>query len=80
MEHDRGQVAPFNAGDFVKVKGKVQLYQGALQMILTHIQPIPPEGIDPADFHATTSGNVDADAGPPQADSAGDRGAAICGC
>jgi 3'-5' exoribonuclease len=48
-----------NPGAFVKVKGKVQLYQGAMQMILAHIQPIPPEGIDPSDFHATTSGNVE---------------------
>src|ERR1700722_17994667 len=53
------QVAPLNPGAFVKVKGKVQLYQGAMQMILAHIQPIPPEGIDPSDFHATTSGNVE---------------------
>lgn len=52
-------VAPLNAGDFVKVKGKVQLYQGALQIILTHIQPIPSNGIDPSDFHATTNKNVD---------------------
>jgi 3'-5' exoribonuclease len=52
-------VAPLNAGDFVKVKGKVQLYQGALQMILTHIQPVPCDGLDLADFHATTSQNVE---------------------
>jgi len=51
--------APLNPGDFVKVKGKVQLYQGALQMILTHIYPISCEGIDTADFHATTSKNVE---------------------
>ena len=30
-------VAHMNAGDFVKVKGKVQLYQGALQMIVAGI-------------------------------------------
>jgi 3'-5' exoribonuclease len=53
------QCAPLNAGGFVKVKGKVQLYQGAMQMILAHIQPVPAEGLDPADFHATTSGNVE---------------------
>ena len=53
------QVAPLNPGAFVKVKGKVQVYQGAMQMILAHIQPVPPEGLDPADFHATTSGNVE---------------------
>ena len=54
-----GSASSFNAGDFVKVKGKVQLYQGALQIILTHIQAIPTNGIDPSDFHATTSKNVD---------------------
>ncbi len=54
-----GSASSFNAGDFVKVKGKVQLYQGALQIILTHIQAIPTNGIDPCDFHATTSKNVD---------------------
>jgi 3'-5' exoribonuclease len=48
-----------NVGNFVKVKGKVQVYQGGLQMILAHIQPVPPEGIDPTDFHATTSQNVE---------------------
>ena len=69
------QVAPLNPGAFVKVKGKVQLYQGAMQMILAHIQPIPPEGIDPADFHATTSGNVEQMLDPAEAAPAGDRGA-----
>jgi 3'-5' exoribonuclease len=43
-------VAHFNPGDFVHVKGKVQLYQGALQMIVSHVQPIPAERLDPADF------------------------------
>src|SRR5262245_38598866 len=42
--------AHFNAGDYVHVKGKVQLYQGALQMIVSHIQPVPAERLDPADF------------------------------
>src|SRR5580698_6214910 len=49
------QVAPLNPGAFVKVK----VYQGAMQMILAHIQPVPPEGLDPADFHAATDGNVE---------------------
>jgi 3'-5' exoribonuclease len=52
-------VGHFNPGDFVKVKGKVQLYQGAQQIIVTHIQPVTDEGLDPADFHATTCKNVD---------------------
>src|SRR5262249_18453206 len=40
----------FNAGDYVHVKGKVQLYQGALQMIISHIQAVPSERLDPTDF------------------------------
>lgn len=43
-------VAHFNPGDYVHVKGKVQLYQGALQMIVSHVQPVPAERLDPTDF------------------------------
>ena len=43
-------VANVNPGDYVHVKGKVQLYQGALQMIVSHVQPIPVERLDPTDF------------------------------
>lgn len=42
--------AKVNAGDFVHIRGKVQLYQGALQMIVSHIQTVPAERLDPADF------------------------------
>lgn len=44
-------VAHINAGDFVRVKGKAQLFQGALQMIVTHISPVSAEGLDADDFH-----------------------------
>ena len=43
-------VANVNPGDYVHVKGKVQLYQGALQMIISHVQPVPAERLDPTDF------------------------------
>lgn len=43
-------VANLNTGEFVQVKGKIQLYQGALQMIVTHIYPTPTNGLDIADF------------------------------
>src|SRR5438876_12432312 len=33
----------FDAGDFLRVKGKVQLVQGSLQMILGHVERVPPE-------------------------------------
>jgi 3'-5' exoribonuclease len=47
--------AHLNAGDFVRVRGKVQLYQGALQMIVTHIGGVAATGLDPADFHPASS-------------------------
>src|SRR5271168_753757 len=40
----------FDAGDFLHVKGKVQLFQGALQMILNSFERIAPEQVDLADF------------------------------
>ncbi len=43
-------VATVNPGDYVHVKGKVQLYQGALQMIISQVQPVPIERLDPSDF------------------------------
>ena len=48
-------VAHFNAGDFVKVKGRVQIHQGGLQMIVTQIHPVPPEGLDIDDFQPTAT-------------------------
>jgi hypothetical protein len=32
----------FDEGDFLHVQGKVQLFQGALQMILNHLDKVPP--------------------------------------
>src|SRR5579871_3753783 len=43
-------VAHIDPGAYVHVKGKVQLYQGALQMIISQIHPVPGERLDPADF------------------------------
>lgn len=40
----------FEVGDFLFVKGKVQLFQGALQMILSHIEPTTAEQVDVTNF------------------------------
>jgi 3'-5' exoribonuclease len=40
----------FDDGELVQVEGKVQLYQGALQMILSRIQPAPTERLQLEDF------------------------------
>jgi 3'-5' exoribonuclease len=48
-------VAP---GDFVRIRGKAQVYQGSLQIIVTHIDRVSPDGMDPADFHPSCSHDV----------------------
>ena len=53
-------VAGFQAGDFVKVRGKVQLFQGNMQMILTAIRPVSPDNLDPDDFEQKPTANVEA--------------------
>lgn len=54
------QCARFNPGDYVHVKGKVQLFQGALQIILSQIHYIPPDGLDPTEFVRQSERNVPA--------------------
>ncbi len=44
------QFRQFEAGDLLQVKGRVQLYQGALQIILSHIAPVERQKIDLAEF------------------------------
>lgn len=56
---DEEAVGHINAGEFVKIKGKVQLYQGALQMILTHIHSVPPEGLDVTEFQPAAGKDVE---------------------
>src|SRR5262245_18963723 len=48
----------FEPGDFLLVKGKVQLFQGALQMILSHIERVPAEKVELADFLPHTEQDV----------------------
>jgi 3'-5' exoribonuclease len=42
----------FNVGDYVHVDGKVQSFQGNLQIIINHIERVEDEKVDPADFMA----------------------------
>ncbi|MBW3540660.1 MAG: HD domain-containing protein [Planctomycetes bacterium] len=51
--------AHVRAGEFVRVRGKVQLYQGGLQMIVTHIEAVPPQGLDPAEFHPAPAADAE---------------------
>ena len=46
-------------GGFVRIKGKVQLYQGTLQLILTYIDNVAASSTDPADFESMNSAKVE---------------------
>lgn len=48
------------SGGFVRIRGKVQVFQGSLQLILSHVMPVKPDGLDPADFEESPSQNVEA--------------------
>jgi 3'-5' exoribonuclease len=48
----------FDSGDFLLVKGKVQLFQGALQMILSHVEKVPETRVDLGDFLPHTEQDV----------------------
>ena len=47
-----------NAGDYVQVKGKAQLYNGNMQLIITRIDLVNQAEIDPEDFQAGTDQDV----------------------
>jgi 3'-5' exoribonuclease len=53
------QLADVSAGDYVRVRGKVQLFQGNLQMILVQIRSVPAEQQNPEDFEQRPSGDVE---------------------
>ncbi len=48
----------FEVGDFVLLRGKVQLFQGALQLILSGVERVPAEKVDLADFLPHTDKDV----------------------
>ena len=50
-------IAQLQVGDYVKVKGKIQLFQGNLQLIMNRIEKVPTEGLNQADFVQETSVN-----------------------
>jgi 3'-5' exoribonuclease len=53
-----GLARTFDAGDYLRVKGKTQVFQGALQLILSHVEPVDPAKIEPEDFLPQSTQNV----------------------
>jgi len=48
----------FDDGDYVRVEGNTQLYSGALQLIVTHVERADPRSVDEADFMVLTPSDV----------------------
>src|SRR4051794_15520310 len=48
----------FEPGDYLHVRGKTQLFQGAIQLILSHIETVDPQKVEPEDFLPRSSQNV----------------------
>lgn len=48
-------VAGIQTGGFVRIKGKVQLFQGARQLILSHVVPVDSTMVELRDFEAFSS-------------------------
>ena len=51
--------AHIQTGSFARIKGKAQVYQGTLQLILTHCDIVPQNSIDQADFESMTSQKIE---------------------
>lgn len=47
------------SGGYVRARGKVQLFQGTLQLILTHCDPVSAAAIDPVDFEQVSSVKIE---------------------
>ncbi len=53
----------FDNGDYARINGTTQLYNGTLQMIVTRVEPVDPEKVIEADFVTLSSTDVDKLAG-----------------
>ncbi len=49
----------FDVNDFLRVRGRTQIYQGELQLIVSEIQRVPQEQVDLADFLPQTTQSID---------------------
>ena len=49
----------FENGDYVRVEGSSQRFQGAMQIILTHLEKVEPKEVNPDDFTPVAAVDVD---------------------
>ena len=50
----------FDDGDYVRVEGTAQIFQGAMQMIAKQIKRVSPDEVDEADYQVLPAADVDA--------------------
>lgn len=53
------EFSAFEEGEYVRVEGSTQVYQGNVQMIATSIQRVDPRGIDEADYRVLSGADID---------------------
>ena len=53
-----GLARTFEPGDYLRVRGKTQIFQGALQIILSHVETVDPTRVEPEDFLPQSTQNV----------------------
>src|SRR3982751_5352163 len=53
-----GLARTFEPGDYLHVRGKTQVFQGALQLILSHLEVLDPTRVEPEEFLPQSSQNV----------------------
>ena len=49
----------FQRGDFIRCSGRLQVYNGGLQMIVTHLNKVDQQEVDLADFERFDAGAAD---------------------
>lgn len=52
-------VSGIQSGGYARIRGKVQLFQGVLQLILSHIDPVSADLIDPLDFELVSAQHIE---------------------
>ena len=52
------RAADLHAGGYAKARGKAQLYNGQIQVILNRIEPVDATAVDPDEFRASTSADA----------------------
>ncbi|MFM7150960.1 MAG: 3'-5' exoribonuclease YhaM family protein [Gemmataceae bacterium] len=55
---DEGRFRSFEVGDYLQIQGKVQLFQGSLQIIVNRMEKMAPDTVDLAQFLPHTTKNV----------------------